>query len=90
MKKLTTIRLFTRDTNSQIGFQSTNRASTDAINALEQWKLKVVDREYQVQQDFDNALVASLTMDSRDTTAGPDLEAECVRSGVIHKMVESQ
>ncbi|CAG9169939.1 hypothetical protein [Cupriavidus pinatubonensis] len=90
MRKTATIRLFTRDPNSQVGFQSTNRASTDAINALEQWKVKVVDRDYQVQQDFDNALVVLMTMDARDTTAGLDLEAECVRCGVIHKMVEPQ
>ncbi|RWA45674.1 hypothetical protein AU476_01175 [Cupriavidus sp. UYMSc13B] len=89
MEKSATIRLFRRDPNSQIGFQSTNRASTDAINALEQWKLMVIDREYLVQQDTDDELVVLLTMDSRDTTAGPDLDTECARCGVSHKMVSA-
>lgn len=87
MTMKTSIRQFTRDPSSQAGFQSTNRASTDAINALEQWKLSVTDRDYQVQHATDNELIALLTIDYRDTNAGPDLDAECARCGVIHKTV---
>lgn len=87
MTTKTTTRRFVRDPRSQIGFQSTNRASTDAINALEQWKLKVIDREYQVRHDTENELVAILTIDARDTAAGPDLDAECAQWGVIHAVL---
>ncbi|SOZ05321.1 hypothetical protein [Cupriavidus taiwanensis] len=87
MTREPSIRRFVRDLNSHTGFQSANRASTDAINSLEQWKSKGIDRDYQVQHDNDNELVAMLTIDVRDTTAGPDLDAECAQYGVTHATV---
>lgn len=85
----TVMRGFKRDPRSRIGFQSANRASTDAISALENWKLQVADREYQVHQDTDDELVVVLSFDFGDTAAGPDLDAECARHGVVHMKVEA-
>ena len=41
------------------GFSSTNRASTDALNALQQWVAKP-NRTYEVHQDEDDSLIADL------------------------------
>lgn len=73
---------FERDPRSAVGFQSGNRASTDAINALEAWCPMVVDRAYAVLSETDDMLRASLTIDPRDSNAGADLDELCSRFGI--------
>jgi len=48
-------------------FFSSNRASTDAINALQIWTGK--DRSYDVLEDKDELLVAALKFKENDKTA---------------------
>lgn len=49
---------FERDPASVTGFASRNRASTDAINALEKWKARAVGRDYDVLPKTETSLSA--------------------------------
>ncbi|MFP3506902.1 hypothetical protein [Burkholderia sp. SIMBA_062] len=84
---ITSVRRFARNPRSQIGFQSVNRASTDAFNALEQWKSMSADRDYTITAETDDVLTAALSMVARDLSAGVDLDKQCERHGVSHDLV---
>lgn len=78
--------LFVRDDRSASGFLSKNRASTDSMNALEEWVSFAAGREYSIgsdaDADTDNQLVATLTLQQSDTSAGHDLQKCCTKFGV--------
>jgi hypothetical protein len=65
---------FKRQENSVNGFASQQRASTDAINALEKWLNLKPQRTYKVFKEKDEELIADLTWPKSDTSAGLDLE----------------
>ena len=62
-----------------LGFMSDQRASTDAINALNKWASGDGRRSYEIVsgEDSDDLLVAKLTTDSNDSRSGIDLDAAC-------------
>lgn len=63
------------------GFLRKNRASTDATNALEEWRVARSGRTYEVVIDNDD-LVARLSWEDNDKEAGPDLDGQCSKVGV--------
>ena len=75
---------FTRIINWVPG--SNNRASTDAINALEQWKASVSSREYKILQDDDEFIIANIEFSSSDRNAGDDMASAC-RQYSIHREI---
>lgn len=78
--------LFVRDDSSASGILSRNRASTDALNALQEWISVAGGREYSIgsdaDADTDHQLVATLTLQQSDTSAGHDLQKCCTKFGV--------
>jgi hypothetical protein len=70
------------------GFLSKNRASTDAINALEQWCVARNERRYEVTCDEDDYLEARLSWEDNDNEAGADLNGRCTRVGVERNFKE--
>lgn len=66
------------------GFMSRNRVSTDALNALEQWRAKRPGRRYEVvgPDGEDDQLVAQLSLEDTDQDAGASMEAEGLKQGV--------
>jgi hypothetical protein len=74
---------FTRRANSVTGFFSKNRASTDALAALANWRDQGVGREFNVDDDQEEQIVATLTFDLSDrVTAGVQLDELCEKHGV--------
>lgn len=82
---------FSRDTNSTTGFMSTNRPSTDALSALESWRVSDGGRTYNVLTDNDDKLVVELYVELNDwdLKAGKDLDRECRKCGVVRQPKES-
>ena len=71
---------FTRSNN--IAFViSSNRPSTDALNALHKWYGKP-GRSYEVIEDEVEHLVADLEVAKDDESAGPELGDACESAGV--------
>ncbi|MEE8056891.1 MAG: hypothetical protein V3T17_03505 [Pseudomonadales bacterium] len=68
------------------GFFSSNRASTDALNALQTWLNG--NRSYEVVIDEDELLVAILEFEKNDEAAGLDLDKACDEHGVFRKFEE--
>lgn len=73
---------FVRDDTSTTGFLSSNRASTDALRAVNIWSSAATDRSYAVQIDEDDTLVVDLTWSETDRAAGADLDDSCRSVGV--------
>lgn len=73
---------FERDSSLKAGFASANRVSSDAINALEDWKYKKNGRDYVIRQDDDSILRAKLTHDTGDHAASDELHQCCRDNGV--------
>lgn len=83
MSGTTVIYRFTRSANSVTGFFSKNRASTDALAALENWREMGAGREFNVDDDQEEQIVATLTFDFSDrVTAGVQLVEMCEKHGV--------
>lgn len=72
--------IFTRD--EILGFLNRNRASTDALNALEQWQHASADRSYEVLVDEPDSLEVRLSLLESDSNAGPELHGLCHKHGV--------
>lgn len=72
---------FARDSSME-GFLSSNRPSTDALNAVNTWKTGASGRSYAVEVDKDDLLVLDLTWGDTDNLAGADLDGACRRCGV--------
>lgn len=70
--------------NNISGFMSHNRASTDAIKALEQWCNVHEGRKYKVMVDEDAFIIAQLFWNDKDNEAGPDLIATCHNNRVFN------
>ena len=79
---------FTRDSTNINGLTSANRASTDAINALELWRGASPGREYEVRQDTDVKLVAYLSWNEGDENAGANLDWQSRKFGLSREFVE--
>ena len=71
---------FTRS-NAITGITSSNRANTDALNALGVWQKKP-DRLFEIHEDEDEFLIADLVFLEVDINAGLDLDSACQKSGV--------
>ena len=80
---------FVRSNSSIKGFLSPNRPSTDAISALENWSNNQSQRSYTVLVDEDERLVAELSWNESDASAGSDLEEACRRFGVDRSYEQS-
>jgi len=81
---------FTRSANSVTGFFSKNRASTDALAALESWREMGVGREFNVDDVQEEQVVATLTFDFSDRiTAGVQLVEMCEKHGVERTFIIS-
>lgn len=79
---------FVRAEKSMQGFHSSNRPSTDALQALQIWANGSAGRSYAVQDDTDDALVAELSWSDTDRAAEADLD-NCSRdSGVDRTHVQ--
>lgn len=73
---------FKRRNNSSEGFLSRNRASTDALNALDNWSNAQSQRTYTVLDDEEELLLAELSWNELDDSVGPDLDKACQTFGV--------
>jgi len=72
---------FVRDTSMK-GFLSSNRVSTDALNAMGTWSNAATGRSYAVQIDEDDTLVVDLTWNETDHVSGSDLDDACRNVGL--------
>lgn len=86
---MTTTKYLFERANNLAGFFSTQRASTDALNALQQWIVKP-DRSYNVKLDEDEVLAVELSFLDSDHSAEPDLDTACENFGVKRKYIENQ
>jgi|CXWL01.1.fsa_nt_gi hypothetical protein len=73
---------FVRRSNSIEGFVSKRRASTDAIEIVENWSKKESQRSYNILIDEDDELVADLTWSETDFSVGTSLESACDELGI--------
>lgn len=76
----------TRDRRSPTGFLSSQRPSTNAMNAIEKWRVAGSGRSYVVVDDQDDYLVAKLTLVSVDID---EFNALCAQVCVKHEVVPS-
>ena len=69
---------FTR-TQGRDGIFQRNRASTDALAVLENWKQRKTnhDRSFEILLDEDAKLIAEIEYDTVDSSVGPDLILLC-------------
>jgi hypothetical protein len=78
---------FVRNTN-MAGFQSRNRASTDALKAIQTWSSASSGRSAEEPiVDEADTLVVDLTWSETDGAAGPDLDVACDNVGVARSHV---
>lgn len=76
---------FTRNINDHR--VSNERASTDAIGALEQWTANVSSREYEVSDDNDEFIIATVRFSSSDNNARDDMASACRQYSVQREMI---
>lgn len=69
------------------GFFSHSRPSTDAMSALGRWCAGGADRTFEVVEDTDDFLVARVSIDDGDRSAGDDLDQCCRETGVMREPV---
>jgi hypothetical protein len=69
------------------GFGRQNRVSTDALNALNEWKDRGNHRSYTVVDGYEanDYLVARLSTEQEDANAGADLDGLCFQHGVCRQ-----
>lgn len=79
---------FTGD-GSVLRFFSSNRPSTDALSVLHLWRDLQAGRDFEIIDDSDYHLVASLTLEEDDGEAGPQLQALSTTHGVRHDFIPS-
>ncbi len=80
--KITVKYRFTRAENSVVGFQSSNRASTDALTALHRWKAGATGRDFRKLADEDEYIDVEVSCHANDTHAGVQLEIASDNVGV--------
>ena len=78
--------IFERAGNTVQAAMSSNRASTDSINALEKWILGAEGRHYEIRNESGETLHVTLAFDDVDENAGSDLHNYCVEAGVQRKL----
>lgn len=80
---------FTRGQGAE-GLGAQQSASTDAVNALEQWQAAHAQRSYtfKMEEDSNDQLIATLKWDVADEEAGPKLQAECHKRGVAYAFLD--
>ncbi|HCH22925.1 MAG TPA: hypothetical protein DE179_01340 [Oceanospirillaceae bacterium] len=77
---------FIRASNPK-GFLSTNTASTDALNVLENWTNFSECRSYETIEDEDESLIAKLLFKNSDASAGTELDRICDDFGIVREHV---
>lgn len=82
MQKITVKYRFTRAENSVAGFQSSNRASTDALTALLRWKAGATGRDFRNLADEDEYIDVEVSCNANDIDAGVQLEIASEKMGV--------
>lgn len=82
MSKVTAKYAFDRPANSMLGIGSHNRPSTDALSALHRWKAGQPGRDFAVEVDGDDRLIAEIVCEINDVYAGAHLDAQCLEFGV--------
>ena len=80
---------FIRKTDSIEGLVSRNRASTDALNAVNIWSNAQPKRSFVILVDEDEQLLADLSWSEADTTAGLSLDDACDKSGIERSYVQA-
>lgn len=79
---------FTRDSQSLRGFLSSNRPSTDAMALLVNWQAELPTREYEVVEDTDNVLVATLRTTQADVNSSQGhMDSRCEHHGLTRVVV---
>ena len=78
---------FVRDPSNVTGLMSSQRPSTNAVNALLAWSNAAAGRSYTEAVDEDESLVADLTWTDSDEESGPSSEGACLRFGVERSYV---
>ena len=73
--------------NSIEGFLSSNRPSTDALNAVGDWSNSQPERSHTVRVVEDKLLVVELSWSEADDSAGSDLDEACRKFGVDRSKV---
>lgn len=74
--------------SSVVRFFSRNRASTDALSALAEWRALRTGRSFETLEDTDEFIVATLAVSEDDAQAGPDLQRLGEKFGVQHAFFE--
>jgi hypothetical protein len=78
---------FVRDVGIE-GFVSSNRPSTDALNAVITWSRGHASRSYAPKTSENEILVVDLTWSDGDGAAAADLDQSCRRFGVDRSLVQ--
>lgn len=87
MAEKSVIYIFTRDDQSASGFMSPNRASTDAAGVVINWSASA-GRSYQILQDQDDLLIATLSYQEADErAAAEDLQRMCTKRGLKRETI---
>jgi hypothetical protein len=86
MEKIRAKYRFQRPENPIAAWGRRNRASTDAMGALIQWRGDGRRREFVVDVDEDDYLIAELTCESGDESAGAQLDSFCSAHGVERRV----
>ncbi len=62
-----------------------NRVSTDALNVLHGWAAQGPGRSFDVIEGLedDDRMVAQMTLNTSDQTAGTHLDEQCFKHGVV-------
>lgn len=78
--------IFARASDTVQAAISSNRPSTDSINALEKWIVGADGRGYEIRDQNDETVRVTLAFDDVDENAGADLHRYCVEAGVQRKL----
>ena len=78
---------FVRDAENLSGIFSQNQASTDAMNVLHKWRGMAAGRDFKVEVDEEEQLVAVLTFETLDQAAGSQIDLLCAQHGVNRQFV---
>lgn len=78
--------MFVRDTSIE-GFVSSNRPSTDALNAVITWSRGHASRSYAPKTNENDILIVDLTWSDGDSAATADLDQSSRRFGVDRSIV---
>ena len=78
---------FVRDAKNVSGIFSRNMASTDAMNVLHKWRGMESGRDFKVEVDEEEELMAVLTFETSDQAAGSQIDMLCAQHGVNRQFI---